>query len=30
MEHQGLEQAMIALNQYGFGPQIIDENLSSI
>ena len=22
MEHQGLEQAMIALNQYGFGPQI--------
>ncbi|WP_141433677.1 ATP-dependent RecD-like DNA helicase [Bacillus sp. 03113] len=22
MEHQGLEQAMIALNQYGFGPQL--------
>nr|WP_176699883.1 ATP-dependent RecD-like DNA helicase [Neobacillus massiliamazoniensis] len=22
MEHQGLEQVMIALNQYGFGPQI--------
>lgn len=22
MEHQGLEQAMVALNQYGFGPQI--------
>jgi exodeoxyribonuclease V alpha subunit len=22
MEHQGLEQIMIALNQYGFGPQI--------
>src|SRR5690606_5580314 len=21
-EHQGLEQAMIALNQYGFGPQL--------
>ncbi|QCJ43576.1 ATP-dependent RecD-like DNA helicase [Bacillus sp. S3] len=22
MEHQGLEQVMVALNQYGFGPQI--------
>src|SRR3954454_11392396 len=22
MEHQGLEQALIALNQYGFGPQL--------
>jgi exodeoxyribonuclease V alpha subunit len=22
MEHQGLEQAMISLNQYGFGPQL--------
>ena len=22
MEHQGLEQVLIALNQYGFGPQI--------
>ena len=22
MEHQGLEQVMIALNQYGFGPQL--------
>ena len=22
MEHQGLEQVMVALNQYGFGPQL--------
>lgn len=22
MEHQGLEQIMVALNQYGFGPQL--------
>ena len=27
---RGLEQVMIALNQYGFGPQAFDENVSNV